>query len=347
MSTRRIVLKDVTAREHTHAGLWLDRYAENLEDRGPGKQAHFQELLSAVRVPELYPSFFERWRDSVSSLPPHTATRVAKVVGRMVVGLGAESVLETSVALHRTYGVPYIPGSALKGLAASAAHRLLEGGDWKKADKESEIGPAHKVMFGDKASSGCVTFHDALWFPEEDQLPLDLDVMTVHHPDYYGGQDKPPADWDSPTPVAFLTARGSYLLAVTGPKDWAEAALEILSEGLIREGIGAKTAAGYGRMSTPGRERVVIAPPPGAGGGAATSTPQAPSWRQKVAQIEIQSAGQDVAPLLDSLPPAERRLAALEIIKKIGRKKVRDKAGEKRDWAVRLLAETAEEGSPS
>ena len=36
---------------------------------------------------------------------------------RLVVGLGDESVYETSIKLHRNYGVPYIPGSALKGVA--------------------------------------------------------------------------------------------------------------------------------------------------------------------------------------------------------------------------------------
>lgn len=40
---------------------------------------------------------------------------------RVVIGLGAESVLETSIRLHRVYGFPILPGSALKGLARSYA----------------------------------------------------------------------------------------------------------------------------------------------------------------------------------------------------------------------------------
>ena len=40
---------------------------------------------------------------------------------RMVVGLGAENVHETSMTLHHIYGIPYIPGSALKGIARDAA----------------------------------------------------------------------------------------------------------------------------------------------------------------------------------------------------------------------------------
>jgi len=37
-------------------------------------------------------------------------------VWRMVVGLGGESVYETSMTLHHIYGFPYIPGSAIKGI---------------------------------------------------------------------------------------------------------------------------------------------------------------------------------------------------------------------------------------
>lgn len=44
-----------------------------------------------------------------------------RAVSRVIVGLGAESVLETSIRLHRIYGFPIIPGSALKGLARSYA----------------------------------------------------------------------------------------------------------------------------------------------------------------------------------------------------------------------------------
>jgi CRISPR-associated protein Cmr6 len=50
-----------------------------------------------------------------------TVSFTAKADWRMVVGLGAENVHETSMALHHIYGIPYIPGSALKGIARDAA----------------------------------------------------------------------------------------------------------------------------------------------------------------------------------------------------------------------------------
>lgn len=40
---------------------------------------------------------------------------------RIVIGLGAQTTLETAITLHPLYGLPYIPGSAQKGLARSSA----------------------------------------------------------------------------------------------------------------------------------------------------------------------------------------------------------------------------------
>ena len=44
-----------------------------------------------------------------------------RAASRVIVGLGAESVLETSIRLHRVYGFPILPGSALKGLTRAYA----------------------------------------------------------------------------------------------------------------------------------------------------------------------------------------------------------------------------------
>jgi CRISPR-associated protein Cmr6 len=231
----------------THAGLWLDRYLRDLDGEG-AKQEHLDEVLDVVRVPAGYPRFFARWRAALESLPDTRFAR-AETTGRLIVGLGAESVLETSLTLHQIYGVPYLPGSALKGLAAAAAHRrLTDHASWRKAGAKGPIGESHRVLFGDTKASGYVTFHDALWIPEGTALPLDPDVLTVHHPRYYGGEAVPPADWDSPVPVPFVTAHGAYLLALTGPPAWTEAAHEILAAALAQDGLGAKTAAGYGRF---------------------------------------------------------------------------------------------------
>jgi CRISPR-associated protein Cmr6 len=98
-----------------------------------------------------------------------------------------------------------------------------------------------------------VTFFDAMYIPisKKHEYALHADVLTVHHKNYYQRGDAAPADWDSPTPIPFLSATGSYLIALGGPRTWAEVALQILGEALYEMGVGAKTSSGYGRLDVP------------------------------------------------------------------------------------------------
>lgn len=254
-STRREVLEPAKPCASTHAGLWLDRFSFDLAaDTNNSKT--IEGVVNHVQITPEYKSHFTRWKKYVDESPEIYYAK-ATVQGRMVVGLGAESILETAITLHRTYGVPFIPGSALKGLASAAAHRFLANDEWRKKIDGKVQGPSHEIMFGNTKTAGFVTFHDALLVVEENDsrdMPLDLDVMTVHHRDYYGTGKSPPADWDSPNPVSFVTARGTYLIALEGPPEWVIAAFDILEAALREDGIGAKTAAGYGRMRLEGHK---------------------------------------------------------------------------------------------
>jgi CRISPR-associated protein Cmr6 len=257
---RRAAVAKTRHEASTHAGLWLDKYLEELRLPGGDKSdtvgPALRSLLEAAAgtpVPEGYTSAFGHRRAALAALDGGVAggtTRLftAEVRGRLVIGLGAQSVRETNVALLHTWGVPFLPGSALKGLASAAASGLSGEAGWKKLPAQGED---HALLFGDTKRAGCVVFHDAWWIPEPGELtlPLDLDVTTVHHPDYYRAAASAPADWDDPNPVAFLTARGKYLVALSGPEAWALRAGEWLSLGLEQLGLGAKTQAGYGRMS--------------------------------------------------------------------------------------------------
>ena len=247
MQAIRDILKNILPESgSTHVGLWLDKFLAEQEVKGTGsgsegnpRPRHYKSVVR-LKVPQIYRLFFERWKRTLKTFGAET--RTAKVKTRMVVGLGTESVLETSITLHRTYGVPYIPGSALKGLAASYARKYL---GWKTDADE------YRTLFGDTKSAGFVEFFDALYVPGSapGDKPLALDVITVHHPEYYQGKAAP-ADWDNPTPVPFVTAQGEYLLALTGPSDWVNVAFHILGLALEHEGVGAKTAIGYGRLQT-------------------------------------------------------------------------------------------------
>lgn len=247
MDSRRNALSTASSKQSDHAGLWLDKYLAKQLNRGESirqeQQAPQQTLVeetAAIAEPEDYAAYFQRWQNALRTCGAQT--QEAEIEGRMVIGLGDEGVLETAITLHHTYGVPYIPGSALKGLTASFARQRLSG--WQPS------GEAYTTLFGNTDVAGYVTFFDALYVPGSgrQQKALYADVLTVHHPDYYQKGDSPPADWDSPTPIPFLSATGKYLIALGGPEEWVQAAFTILALALEEAGVGAKTSSGYGRL---------------------------------------------------------------------------------------------------
>lgn len=341
MVSRRETLSDVRPVSNSNAGLWLERYPEKMGNPG-GNAATITAVTKTLEIPSAYRRHFERWQKGLER--PNVLTAKAFVQGRMIVGLGAESILETAITLHRIYGVPMIPGSALKGLASSAAHRFLARDEWRKKTQDNPQGESHKIMFGNTTRAGFVTFHDALLVVEEttpNGLPLDLDVMTVHHAAYYSTGKVPPADWDSPNPISFVTAHGTYLLALEGPKEWTEAALQILAEALEEDGIGAKTAAGYGRLRVAGysaeerkRQQQV----------------EEERLRRQMRDREValerveamkrnlsmSNAQQHVPHILDTVPDERRADEAKWILQKLGRKALEGKRGQ--PWVQRLFA---------
>lgn len=247
---RNVILQNTSPQSSTHAGLWLDKYL-----KGDGDEAR-KNLVNQIaqttkpqdKKDEVYFLFYDGWKQAL--LDNGATFKEAKTTGRMAINLGAESVLETSIALHRTYGTPFIPGSALKGLAANYTRNKLDEKEWGKDSQP------YLTLFGDTDNAGYVTFFDALYIPGSgvNGKPLWADIITVHHPDYYQTGNSPAADWDNPTPIPFLTATGSYLIALSGESEWVEKAFEILALALEHEGVGAKTSSGYGRLIFEGTE---------------------------------------------------------------------------------------------
>jgi len=249
VSTRRDRLSQLAPQPTSHAGLWLDKYIGEQQRDNHQSRHELVKQVAERPVPDIYDKFYSRW---VAVLRARGArTMEAGVQGRMAVGLGNEAVLESSIALHRTYGVPYIPGSALKGLASNYATTCLSASEWRLG------GTGHTTIFGTMKDAGYITFFDALYVPdsgaksERQARPLHPDVLAVHHPDYYKG-GAAPADWDSPTVIPFLSATGKYLIAIggsDGAEPWVETAFDILRMALGEMGVGAKTSSGYGRLS--------------------------------------------------------------------------------------------------
>lgn len=156
-----------------------------------------------------------------------------EVQWRMVVGLGCESVYETSMTLHPVYGFPYIPGQAVKGMVRSWIIQEVFGGYEQNAYKDSEAfcrifgcpetytfivrdenGNPVKEKGKDKKETvksylkkdyqGAVTFFDAV---PVGAPKLIVDVMNPHYGPYYSDDsgNTPPADYFNPIPIYFLT----------------------------------------------------------------------------------------------------------------------------------------------
>jgi len=235
-------------------GLYFDKYIRWKVENGKigaklqDQQIFFKDLTSgsAFRgaVPNWatpkkeYETYLQRFRslkDTLKTQGYYCQEFSAKVMWRLIVDLGAESVYETSINLHRNYAVPIIPGSAVKG--CTRAYIFRENG--KKGD-----GMFHEI-FGDSKTKGSVIFFDAL--PQISGNLLRLDIMNVHYPDYYqkGGT---PGDWMEPTPISFLAVENAeYHFSVASKQaNLAEKASATLKEAIKAIGIGAKTSAGYG-----------------------------------------------------------------------------------------------------
>jgi CRISPR-associated protein Cmr6 len=245
-------------RQPAHAGLLLAFYLENTDDKGDAKRVLLKRAQGSLgEVEPLYRLAFERWSKNV---PPGEEVQAS---GRIIIGLGGESVLETALTLHHTYGTPLLPGTALKGLAAHYCNRvwgatdpefLLETKDG--SDGKPRCGRYYQALFGAQDDAGHITFYDAWITPDSLRNSLVEDVMTPHHAQYYMGKgSEAPTDFDEPNPVTFLSVRGRFRLAVgcdvpgeEGEK-WRRLALRLLTGSLAHWGIGGKTNSGYGRFN--------------------------------------------------------------------------------------------------
>ncbi len=253
----------------TNACLLKDRYLEFSVKDDKDKEAKdrlHQAMRGAVgKSLELYRLAYDNWYECISTTKNEGIFKdgTFRTDGRMIIGLGGDNVLETGLSLQHTFGAPFIPGSALKGLASHYCDQVCSSCDLKfKLGEEY-----HETIFGTTEDSGHIIFHDAWIEPKSLVDSLKPDVMTPHHGDYYSTNGKvAPSDYDDPNPVTFLSITGRFRIAVScdvagedGEK-WADFAFNLLANALRDWGIGGKTNAGYGRMVREGRDEGDVHP---------------------------------------------------------------------------------------
>ncbi|MDR1491137.1 MAG: type III-B CRISPR module RAMP protein Cmr6 [Planctomycetaceae bacterium] len=266
----RDLLKDM--KDGDHAELLLSRYLKVQESSDKNERtALFKRAKNATKnVKEIYETAFDRWKKFVIE---NCDVREFHIDQRMIIGLGGTNILEAGLTLHHTYGTPYIPASALKGLCAHWFADFLATKNNKNDDNARE-NPDYIKIFGNTNNAGRIQFYDALIFPKSlEKGCLCDDIMTPHHGDYYNSDGEvAPTEYDLPVPVAFLSVQGNFLVALSCEdkddagkissrgKKWLDYVWTMLENALAQNGVGGKTNSGYGFGTL--RELPKPVPPP-------------------------------------------------------------------------------------
>lgn len=219
-----------------------DNGSKNSEGKSDNQKTGHLENIVKLPASDEYKNAFNRWFDLTFDANHFTQSAMA-LENRLLIGLTGNGALETGCSLSHNYGMPYIPGSSVKGVVRAWATKHLPN---SAAALEQLFGTYDSEQTNRVAAS--VTFHDAWWIPQGNNKPFILDVVTTHHQDYYNGKVDLPSDKDSPIPNHMLAVQGSFLFAIEGDPKSIKLCQDMLQKALAENGIGAKTAAGYGYM---------------------------------------------------------------------------------------------------
>lgn len=221
----------------------------NLRRPNPNRERRGQDLLAALapftrEVAAHALPLDDSWQKAIPTSRRRTLT--LSTASRLIVG-HANGVIENSgLTLHRTHGVPIIPGAAVKNTA-------------RRASLEYDYSPEELAdLFGTAKQSARIAFLAAL--PAAGSSPiLEYEISTPHYKDYYGGApgNAHAPDTENPNIVVFPAVaegeRFDFAIVLTRPTGDAarddellNQAESLLHEGLTQHGIGAKTSAGHG-----------------------------------------------------------------------------------------------------
>lgn len=263
-----VAIASLLERPPTNLSLWFNRgysgYESDFTERTKdGRSAFFATICQK----------FERARESRAAEYADRQMRRRRTLARMgvctvravstqplVLGLGLPHATEAGFLLDSLTGVPYIPGSSVKGLLRAAARLVIAEELAVEAHPKSRAywsDNLHRV-FGPEIdgsltpAQGAATVFDA--FPEG-WPSLTVDILTPHYGPYYGDPAVPPGDWHSPVPVPFLAiAPGTPFFFSFGQSSQRNlnhrdclAIATLLGTALDWLGIGGKTRSqGYG-----------------------------------------------------------------------------------------------------
>lgn len=266
--------------QNGNAGLWYDKFCNDWEDLLDRQEIKFKKPKWINKIvtnrpcgnnEELERQRNRRW-EMVAKLKGQNLC--LKTDSPFVTGLGREHPVENGFLWHHTLGVPYLPGSSVKGMVRAWIEQWADEKDKKEKEEIDRIfGPKQQT---EQPQVGEVVFLDAIPLSS---VPLKAEVMTPHYGEYYQNKKRPkaPGDWISPVPIPFLAVKEdtTFHFAIVprkqdclktpgesgqsrnlpagesidgGHRSDCEIVISWLKDALEWIGAGAKTAVGYGRM---------------------------------------------------------------------------------------------------
>lgn len=209
--------------------------------------------LHHKRMNDLHDALFAQ-----TSLKPKDYRMDFKTDWRFVSGLGNGHPFESGFIWHRTLGVPYLPGSSVKGMIRAWAAQ------WLKNEHVNELLGPENVSDETSGKCGKIIIFDAI--PNKPPK-LELDILNPHYGPYYEDPSNPPADYYNPVPVFFLSVvKGAEFSFTVAPRPGAykqdgsenntiskdlDTVKDWLCKALENIGCGGKTAVGYGLFNKP------------------------------------------------------------------------------------------------
>ena len=212
-------------------------------------------------------------------LPPGGVRFPARLRSRLIVNQAGGILENAGMCLHPHFGYPYIPGSAVKGIARHAAwYEWHEAEEPEKARIAQDIARIFGYPTNDKGldayleergygtkRGGCISF----WAAEPDgKASLVTDIVNCHHKDYYKGTKPVATDDEDPIPDCFPAVKideknGTFFVFTLVPlrnagKMEVGLAKKWLIQAITENGVGAKTSAGYGWFEYENLENVKV-----------------------------------------------------------------------------------------
>lgn len=218
-----------------------DRQERSFNDENKVGALNEAQILT-LRDREHFAALLTRQQAAFDTTPStHSLQLIAQSTAPFTTGLGNEHPLENGFAFLNPYGLPYLPGSGVKGVLRQAA-RELASGEWGgthgwredktiplmqgEDDKRKPLLDKKKqpitlssldLLFGRETADGdsenlrgALTFWDVI--PQIKRNSLAVEIMTPHQSHYYqqkrdrkSGDSISPHDSGSPNPISFLT----------------------------------------------------------------------------------------------------------------------------------------------